>query len=1020
MRPQLPGRIALALAAALLLPQVASAAVFKPTDVATFGAGIFADGNTPFSVDITGLADGTSAINAGTCATVYLASNPNQSVTSVTPIDGSVTVLLRGDTVQFTDPDTGDALGSTPACAGQNAVIEIQGSSSAPIPLVYPTGELKLQTAVTAPLIPTVFDPGETVAILDGDGQSSIVLETSELLTQSGDPVPDDAKIHTRIDPVSTTYTATLTTTNDTPSSIFLTRDGRARFVVVAPAIRERVDIVNKLTVWSDVGDLHEEFLLRFLAPGYVSNTMLTLPFEDGYGAFSLASRLSLPLVQTGIDPADDAHRAEGVKDFALHRDATDVLLYDAAESISNGAGTLSLWAKPDGPRSGNVTLFADVPASGVPTSASILLEVTPTNTVRFRFGSAQVLTAELGTWNDFRHIVATWDATTIRLYLDGLPAGDPAARAGTPTMLAAVSVGSEGIARGFAGTLDSVEISTRALSSDEVFIVDQNGAAGSLNTSMRMHSTVGFRSRDILAGSIDPREASSNHCWDATETAGALSQRCTAMLASRPQAPVQVTECFDGTAIVPCDPAATDLEHQEDSLYLAAVGAQQFGGARVVTLGTRETTDSDVVFGPGFPAGPSPMAPRFASPVSMRFRLPPKQIPDLVICNYPVVAGQPLNFAQLDGYIFEDNPDNHYTSGALEGRFKCATSFDDPVTGGLRGLRANYGYVLRDNMGDQLTTAWKFKFKLQGPDDLGTSYGFPVSTYDTLNDATGLALVPMGDDSGREWYQAPVTTIIDNVSQTAKDLTAEPEFTVTESSGLFDITLPGDYTRLAAMTIPSATGGDPARAGFAELSNVQVLFQVSGSGTGYFQTLPFRIRYEVQPAAPTITTDRFRNPTGFCDAFPDDPTCEKASEVLIGRHAALLSTPEQHTLPANQLFAGGLDGTVSHGAYPVREVQVTLEELSSSGAVAQKRYWQWGSFAAYGSLSSPPPDAAAALHRITIDAGDDAWSILSTLLPTPEEGKLYRLTLSAVDAQLVLQAVPTIVIFQATTATTP
>ena len=79
---------------------------------------------------------------------------------------------------------------------------------------------------------------------------------------------------------------------------------------------------------------------------------------------------------------------------------------------------------------------------------------------------------------NTWSHLAATFDGSTMRLYIDGQEAAQAVNPLGTPDS-SPLTIGTSGSCADFDGLIDEVEIHSRALSRDEVYAIHNAGAFG-------------------------------------------------------------------------------------------------------------------------------------------------------------------------------------------------------------------------------------------------------------------------------------------------------------------------------------------------------------------------------------------------------------------------------------------------------------------------------------------------------------------------------------------------------------
>lgn len=1027
------------LAAALAAPGAASAASITTS---TTPLRLIADGATMLQLEMTAPSGGDVFTVSVSCGKAWSASNYNQQITQLASGDGNLTFMLTADALSFTDAA---GLPITPlpsSCEAQDdVVVDVVGTRDAGqfhIVPVYPTGDVPLHTLDGA--VPT--GAPALLAVVDGDGSSAARIWSGDPagvpLQHLNDPgssvIPDGTIFRALLVPDASGVTGELQSAFGTVTDSFASEDGIVTFSIVAPTIEDRTDVTNTLYVWSENGDARNAtvYTVHFLAPGYLGRTLLELPFEDSFGQYSLVSRGSAPLTATSTPAGSTSARlltsaaqsTHAKKDYAVSRLASEVLVYENSASVmtlNRTVGTIAAWVAPAAGH-GDVAIVTDSDATGSGAS-SIALRLSAGNIASFQFGTETISGAPIP-WaaGAYHHLAASWDVDVLTIYLDGAVYAQrtyPVGSYPTPpaTLGPAVAVGA-----GLEGELDQVVTYAVPFTVETIAIMASETPFGSISTSMQAFTTSGFASPEVLGGSLDPQEAVEDHCFDAGEVAGALSQRCTQALPARPQAPVRVVECVDSTdpanpVLTPCDPSVAQ-DHQADTLYTAAVGAQQFGGATLSSIGVG--SDSDV---PGIPfagfAIPSSGSVRFASPVATRFRLPPKKISDLVICNFPAIAGSELNFADAKDYIFEDRPGDtttHYPDDGtpMANRFRCPT---DLVT--LEQYRSAYGFKLRDNTNQVLDREWAFKFRTTTDPLLfnGDPYAFEVRTYEPLNDAVRATLT-----SASPYASTFVTTMVDNqaVAPSPRIVPADVSsvFHLTGGTGLFDTALPGTYTRLAAMTIPDPVDASnpPRTAGYVQMHAVRLQF--AGPSTNqsdvasYFDIDPFTITYEVQPAAPSILSDAAMyppatNPGTFCAQNPTDPTCDAAMQLRLGKLRSTITAPAAGELRAADLPTT-LSGTAS-GGEAVAGVTLTLERLTrgpGNSIVTSWLDWSTGSFVT-AQQDLTVPNTSLPLTSTFL------WSAPLPASMVLDVDTMYRLSSTAVDAAGTEQVPATSVTFR-------
>lgn len=139
-----------------------------------------------------------------------------------------------------------------------------------------------------------------------------------------------------------------------------------------------------------------------------------------------------------------------------------------ASNPLAVGSVSLEVWFKTSGATG---TIFDMRPAVGA-NRAVVIRFVSNVLSVFFGNGTTNPSVTPSGTWNDgnWHHLVATYDGTTIRVYMDG-QANGTAALAGpisygtTPTPL----IATDATPRNFAGTLDEFAFYNNALSAATV-----------------------------------------------------------------------------------------------------------------------------------------------------------------------------------------------------------------------------------------------------------------------------------------------------------------------------------------------------------------------------------------------------------------------------------------------------------------------------------------------------------------------------------------------------------------------
>ncbi len=1082
---QLPWAIA-ALGAALAVLLASTPSAYAGTiQVQPDTETAIADGLTLANVHLLGQTStgGTYTVSGGACADIVSSSNPSQVITSVWSDDGNITFYARARALHLLDMN-GNVIGPVPPCAGDTLSISVAGPDTGTIVLQqrYPTGDI---TAYAANATELITDPAVPFLVLDGDGASTGRVFTGNPedidgsgIVTNGTPstivLPGTVVRATLLSADMTGIVGSIVSSAGTSSSTFATdAKGHTSFAVMSPLLDDTsTDVTNTLVVWTDVGDARSSIAYRvlFLRPGYLAKSLLEVPFENSFGEFSLGSRSGPAVAPTTDLTLLEASSDHAMKDRALTMTSADLLVYDntaMARTLLPAEGTMAAWVSIETPSShGTIHVIADKPVD--PASPAIYLDIDNFNRVWFHYGSnVNLMTTNPLPWaaGQYHYLTATWTTAGASLYVDGVLFDQETGTYTPPLLGDLVQVGT-----GLDGEIDQVLTLARALSESEVRTLAAESTIGAINASMQLFSTVGFQSGAVigdLPGTVarlaqDAREEMDDQCYDilanaaAGEAAGAArTTRCLKQLTGRPYAPVRVAQCYtEDTSttpptktIVPCDVSNAALKTQADSLYTAAAGAQQFGGGRVQTGTLALTTDVVSIPAAGFPIVASTGSTAFAAPISTRFRLPPRNIPDLVVCNFPGVAGQEYDFTELDGYIFEDrdplDPATHYGDDAAEGlrgRFKCPTTLAE-----LLSYRAKYRFVLRDNTNQVLTRDWTFRFRTtdETVNGIPTTYAFKQNVFNPLNDIALAAALPYQSpgqpDNGRLYFPQIVTSMNailppgcngvepDEPCSVTHPIVGESlsdvNFNVTSETGLFSFALPADYTRIAAVTLPAALATDPPRTtGYVVMKDVSIRFAApgaSGDASSFFDIEPFSITYEIQPSMPSILADSTVNATGYCATRssnpldPDfDPSCAGgALQMKLSTISTKVFEPVDGgtwVVPDDRMGpAISLAGEAGNG---LRTIYVMVEHLipQNDGSVTAVAMQEWYSI-------TIPPASAMGSTGTSVD-----WSALSTaafpINPTDgeDEAGIYRITVKGEDIFNNLQSPPTVLTVRA------
>ncbi len=216
----------------------------------------------------------------------------------------------------------------------------------------------------------------------------------------------------------------------------------------------------------------------RFCSGGTTDGLIAHWKFEDGTGSttandYSANSNTGL---LTSMDPATDW--IPGIRGGALDFDGSDdkIIATDFADQLSAAAGTISFWANIDSIFPSNEYFFS---ASGANSHDPSIYRNTSDGKFRLVMNAVNSISTTTMAEDTWYHVAGTWDATTQRLYINGVEEDNDGVGTISPsgnTHLMGYNSGDNSNFRPD-GMLDDMRVYDRALSAAEIAELSQASA---------------------------------------------------------------------------------------------------------------------------------------------------------------------------------------------------------------------------------------------------------------------------------------------------------------------------------------------------------------------------------------------------------------------------------------------------------------------------------------------------------------------------------------------------------------